>query len=159
MSQIDSEILSDIFSFIACIGLWPLLFLEHSRSIKPSDLAVVYLLISLACNSIELGVTVYEKGTWAYVMCDLGMIVFKLMLIATESRDKRSILREAYSQWPPEQLAGILGRATFWWINPILVSGYGNILTANDLPPLDHDLSSMLLRQRALRAWDQRGIP
>ncbi|OKL58645.1 hypothetical protein UA08_06138 [Talaromyces atroroseus] len=117
---VDIRFLSIITSFISYLFLCPLLFLEHTRSVKPSDLAVVYLIASLACDAAQLGKT---------------------------------------NKLPPEQLAGVLSRAFFWWINSILAKGSHEILTADSLPPIDRKLSSELLRRRALRAWDRRHKP
>lgn len=158
-SQPSLGLLSAITSFIACIGLCPLLSLEHSRSIRPSDLASVYLLVSLTCNSAELGTTIYENGTSAAILPAMASLCLKFVLLVAESRSKERILQGPRGQWSPEQLAGILSRTFFWWINSVLVQGSRNILTGDSLPPIDHKLSSELLRRRALRAWDQRGSP
>lgn len=163
-SQFNIGILSAITSFIACIGLCPLLLLEHTRSIRPSDLAVTYLLVTLACDTAEFGTAVYENAAWPHVALPLraalpaiANICVKFVLLVAESRGKGTILRGARDQWAPEELAGILSRTFFWWINSILAQGRHNILTEDSLPPIDHNLSSRLLRHRALLAWDQRG--
>jgi len=82
----------------------------------------------------------------------------KLLLIVAESQRKKLILEDSHERWAPEQLVGIINRTCLWWINSILARGHHDILTEGSLPPLDHRLASRLLRQRALRAWDQRGI-
>ncbi|WYZ44670.1 hypothetical protein EsH8_VII_001106 [Colletotrichum jinshuiense] len=158
-SQLDIVLFSAIASFIACVGLCPLLVLEHSRSVKPSDLAVVYLLGTLACDSIQLGTTVYGNGISAVEGPAIANIFVKFVLLVTESQGKGTILRGPHGQWPPELLAGILDRTFFWWINSILAQGNQKILTEDNLPPLDPQLSSELLRHRALKAWDQRVKP
>jgi ATP-binding cassette, subfamily C (CFTR/MRP), member 1 len=158
-SQVDIDFLSVLTSFISYIGLCPLLFLEHTRSIKPSDLAVVYLLISLACDAAELGTTAYQDVTFPVALGVIAKLCIKFLILVVESREKGGILRRQYGQWPPEQLAGVLSRTFFWWINSILAKGSRDILTGGSLPPIDHKLSSKLLRHRALKAWDQRGNP
>lgn len=163
-SQFDIGILSAITSFIACIGLCPLLLLEHTRSIRPSDLAVTYLLVTLACDTAEFGTAVYDHAAWPHVAMPLRAALpaianfcVKFVLLVAESRGKEAILRGSRDQWAPEELAGILSRIFFWWINSILAQGRRSILTEDSLPPIDHKLSSRLLRHRALLAWDQRG--
>jgi hypothetical protein len=136
-----------------------LLFLEHTRSIKPSDLAVVYLLTSLACDAAELGTTTYQDVTFQVALGAVAKLCIKFLILVVESRGKGGILRPQYSQWPEEQLAGVLSRTFFWWINSILAKGSRDILTGVSLPSIDHKLSSKLLRHRALKAWDQRGNP
>lgn len=163
-SHFNISVLSAISSFIACIGLCPLLFLEHTRSVRPSDLVVIYLLVTLACDAAGLGTAVYENTTWPHVALPLGAalpaiadICVKFVLLVAESLSKETLLRGGRGNWAPEQLAGVLSRTFFWWINSILARGRRDILTEDSLPPIDHELSSRLLRRRALLAWDQRG--
>ncbi|KPM40571.1 hypothetical protein AK830_g5983 [Neonectria ditissima] len=149
-----------ITSLIACIGLSTLVFLEHMRSVKPADLAVVYVLVSLACSCIELFTTAVKRGVLDFPTRLLAASVcLKLALVVVESRTKKTILRSPQSQLPPEQLAGILSRTFFWWINPILANGNRSLLTQDSLPSLDHELSSKELRHRALQTWDQTVKP
>lgn len=146
--------LVSIASFVATALLFPLLYLEHVRSTRPADLAVIFLLVSLVC---DLGVAVQEGlEEW---LVPTTKITLKFLLIAAESRSKQGILKSPYSSQSPEQLAGILSRTFFWWINHILALGNQIILSCEDLPPIDHLLSSEKLRHDGLKAWDQRTRP
>ncbi|KAH8757146.1 P-loop containing nucleoside triphosphate hydrolase protein, partial [Hyaloscypha sp. PMI_1271] len=158
-SQVDIGFLSVITSFISYIGLCPLLLLEHTRSIKPSDLAVVYLLASLACDAAELGTITSQDVTFPVALGVIAKLCIKFLILVVESRGKGGMLRRQYGQCPPEQLAGVLSRTFFWWVNSILAKGSRDILTGGSLPLVDHKLSSKLLRHRALKAWDQRDKP
>lgn len=155
--QLDLPLLSVTTSLIACVGLCPLLFLEHSRSIKPSDLAVIYLLASLSCESAEIGTKAYRDVPFSILLPTVAKVCIRFMLLVAESCGKERILRASPDRWPPEQLAGVLNRTFFWWINSILFQGSRDILTGNSLPPIDPALSSKLLRHRALQSWGQRG--
>ncbi|KAF5653959.1 major facilitator family transporter [Fusarium sp. NRRL 25303] len=86
-------------------------------------------------------------------------ISLKFLLVAAESRSKQGILKSPYSFQSPEQLAGILSRIFFWWINPILALGNQIILSGEDLPPIDDLLTSEKLRHDGFKAWDQRTRP
>jgi ATP-binding cassette, subfamily C (CFTR/MRP), member 1 len=147
---------SAITSFIACIGLYPLLYLEHTRTIKPSDLAAIYILLSLVCDFADLAANDLKFKRWILAPTITNLCV-KVFLLVAESRGKNEILQDPYGQHPPEQLAGILNIVFSWWINPILAQGSRRILTLDDLPQIDHNLSSKLLRRDALQEWDQRG--
>ncbi|KAF3012251.1 hypothetical protein E8E14_011229 [Neopestalotiopsis sp. 37M] len=157
--QFDISFLAVSSSFLACIGLIPLVFLEHRRSIKPSDLVVLYLLVSLACDSAELGTTTYRDVTLVFAVPAIAKVGIKVVLLLLESKEKEKVLRGHGKQWPPEQLAGVLSKSFFWWINPILAQGGRGILSGDSLPPIDRKLSSRALRLKALRAWDQRAKP
>ncbi|KAL6862008.1 P-loop containing nucleoside triphosphate hydrolase protein [Trichoderma novae-zelandiae] len=159
----DIDILSAITSFIACLGLCPLVFLEHNRSIRPSDLSILYLCVTLACDSIDLWTAVYQDAAASVALPDLlpaiVNICIKLVLLVTESQRKDEILRDGGEKYSPEELSGILSRTFFWWINSILAQGRRNILTEDSLPPIGAELSSKLLRHQASVAWDQRAKP
>ncbi|KAK4444468.1 ATP-binding cassette-containing protein [Podospora aff. communis PSN243] len=151
-----SRILLSIPSVLACIALCPLLVVEHRRSVRPSDLAVVYLLVTLVCDSIELATFMQGNGFSAAARLATASAAFKSVLLVLESRARDDILLERVS---PEESAGILARSFFWWINPILVKGNRKILTGDCLPELDHKLLSEQRRGNALAAWAQRPQP
>ncbi|KAF4922595.1 ABC transporter atnG [Colletotrichum viniferum] len=150
-----------IASFLACILLCPLLFLEHSRSVRPSNLGIIYLLVSLACDATEFWLA-YEGGKLYNddaLYMSTANLALKLVLIFAGSRGKASILRNTGEQSSPEELCGVLSRTFFWWINPILARGNKFVLSIDSLPSLHTELSSEVLRRRALRCWDQRAKP
>ncbi|KAH0490116.1 hypothetical protein TgHK011_001599 [Trichoderma gracile] len=159
----DIDILSAITSLIACLGLCPLVFLEHTRSVRPSDISILYLCVTLACDSVDLWTTLYQDAAASVALPDLlpaiVNICLKLVLVVVESQRKDKILRDGSEKWSPEELSGILSRTFFWWINSILAQGRRNILTEDSLPPIGAQLSSKLLRHQASVAWDQRAKP
>ncbi|KAK0708156.1 putative ABC transporter [Lasiosphaeris hirsuta] len=59
----------------------------------------------------------------------------------------------------PEECSGILSKAFFFWINPILARGYRNILIQHDLPHLSRDMRPEAIREGILKAWSQRETP
>jgi ATP-binding cassette, subfamily C (CFTR/MRP), member 1 len=128
--------------------------MEHMHSVRPADLAVVVLLVSLLCDTAAALKDGLEK--WLLPATEIAL---KLLLVATESRSKQRILTSPYNSLPPEQLAGILSRIFFWWINPILAQGNRTILSEDTLPLIDDQLSSKQLRHQGLKAWDQRARP
>lgn len=152
---------SAVISFVSCACLFPLLSLEHARSIRPSDLAVIYLLVSLVADAESLWKRTLTSAVGSLTLTGHILaavsILAKLCLLVAESRSKERILHVSEEGRSPEQLAGILNRTFFWWINSILAQGYAGILDENSLPSLDRDLGSWRLRRRALTAWDQRG--
>ncbi|SCN63794.1 related to multidrug resistance protein [Fusarium fujikuroi] len=154
LQQDRYHVVLSVASVVATALLCPLLYLEHVRSTRPADLAVIFLLVSLVC---DLGASLQEgPEEW---LIPTTKITLKFLLIAAESRSKQGILKSPYSFQSPEQLAGILSRTFFWWINPILALGNQIILSGEDLPPIDHLLTSEKLRHDGLKAWDQRARP
>ncbi|KAK7957338.1 ABC transporter [Apiospora aurea] len=86
-------------------------------------------------------------------------VTLELLLLGIESHNKVAYIRPEYQNVSPEITAGAVGRASFWWINPILAGGYRSSLLLAGLPPLDSELQSNGLRRKAALAWDLRGEP
>ncbi|KAK7436766.1 hypothetical protein Landi51_12380 [Colletotrichum acutatum] len=150
---------SAILSLVSYVGLCPLLLLEHTRSVRPSDLAIVYLLASSGCDLVDLGTGVFDNGSAISAAPTIASLCIKGVLLVVELRGKQTILQGPRDQWSPEELSNILDRTFFGWINPILARGNRYILTGDCLPMMDSKLSSQVRRERALRAWDQRDKP
>lgn len=77
----------------------------------------------------------------------------KLILTITEAIEKRRILLELYRDVHPEATSGIYSRAFFWWLNTLLTIGFRRIIRANDIFPIEDEMSSMVLRRRACYKW------
>ncbi|KAF4811049.1 ABC transporter atnG [Colletotrichum siamense] len=161
VTEFDIGQFAAIASFLACILLCPLLFLEHSRSVRPSDLSIIYLLVSLACDATEfwLAFASGELNNTDALYMGIANLTLKFVLIFAGSRSKASILRNTGEQSCPEEVGGVLSRTFFWWINPILARGNKFVLSGDSLPSLHTELSSEVLRRRALRCWEQRVKP
>ena len=139
---------------IAALGAGILTFQEHQRSLQPSDLIVLYLIASSACDGIWL-----VLSSWIGQHRPVAILLLpKLLLICLESRDKESLLLQRCQGIPAEERAGILSRTFFWWIHDILEEGYQGILVNQELPAIDRKLSSGTLRQNVVEEWKQRGI-
>ncbi|KAF4776651.1 hypothetical protein HER10_EVM0007842 [Colletotrichum scovillei] len=159
MPRLGINLYSPILSLVAYVGLCPLLLLEHTRSVRPSDLAIVYLLVSSGCSLFDLRTGVSDNGSAKVAAPAFASLCIKGVLLVVELRGKQTILQGPRDQWSPEELSNILDRTFFGWINPILARGNKYILSGDCLPMMDSKLSSQLRRQRALQAWNQRNKP
>jgi ATP-binding cassette subfamily C (CFTR/MRP) protein 1 len=150
-------IIASAASLIAALGVGILSFFEHRRSVHPSTLLTLYLLASLAGNSVH--VTNPANRTSLKNRSQIFAQIFaELAFLIVENWGKRSSLRARYQNISPEDTSGIIGKALFWWINPILRDGNRSILVGEELPPTDDELSSQELQKRIVLAWQQRGL-
>ncbi|PIG88393.1 multidrug resistance protein [Aspergillus arachidicola] len=148
-------LLPAVASFLAALGLCMLSYVEHYRNVQPSSAVIIYLTLSLVKDFICIPLLFRQSVSHEFPLVIIRVVV-ELPLLATESCSKTGILQERYRHLPPETVTGILGRATFWWINSILKAGYDAALTQTELPSLDRPLSSKSLRRRIIRAWGGR---
>lgn len=152
---ITLNIVSQAISFVAGVGICVLSFFEHRRSVRPSDLLSLYLLLALTGYVVEVAIWTNHEETPVLALLR-NLLVLALLLV--ENLGKESFLRPHYKHLSPEETSGFLGWTFFWWINPILKKGYDSILVGDDLPPVDGELTSKHLRRRILIAWDKRGL-
>ncbi|KAL7629149.1 hypothetical protein AAE478_000668 [Parahypoxylon ruwenzoriense] len=149
------QIASYALEFGAALVLCRLSWLEHRRSIRPSDIIVLYLLPCLIRDGLRLPWAIQAQSRWSMGEPVLAQVVLEAALLATESLRKVDA-KQPSSEISAEETSGVLSRTFFWWINPILYEGYSNILLGCDLPSIDTKLLSRAIRAAALRAWDQR---
>ena len=157
MQHETSLIASLIASLVASLGLNLLLYVEQYRSLKPSDLATLYLIASILCDVVLLTLPSGIAATTKLSRPILVRCVVHLTLLLLECRGKRPISALNHAE-PPEESNVILSRIFFSWINPILLRGYRNFLGEQDLPPLSRDMKPKVTRKAILQAWNQRGI-
>ena len=142
--------------FAAALGLCVLSYYEHSRSVRPSLLINVYLLLSLLFDIARLRTLWLLHGA---VVRNLAVVMtistaVKVAVLILEAQDKRSILLGQFMDLPPEATSGIYNRSLFWWLNPLFWKGFSNILRIGDLYSIDPDLKSSVLQQRFRARWD-----
>ena len=145
------------FSILAALGLSILFLLEQQRSHEASDLATLYLLASIICDGIYLlmpnkAPSNRDAQRPVVLRCCLHCI-----LLALEWHARGVVLSDPGKDQDPEQFRGVLSRALFIWINPILLRGYHSILTDQDMPYLSEDMKPDSTRKEILRTWSQRG--
>jgi hypothetical protein len=146
---------SAILSFFAGIAILLLSRLEHSRAIRPSSLINIYLLVSLSFDAVQVR-TLYLKHVEAAI---LGLftadVVIKLVLLLLESMSKRSYLKAPFNSYSPETTSGIFNRSFFWWLNPVVFTGFRKILTLDDLFTSDPELQSEPLLHQMQHSWNK----
>ena len=138
----------------ACL-LFILSCFEHSRSVTPSTIIGLYLLVSFAFDAIRLRTFYLIHDIAARSIANLLALslVAKFGVLVIEAVEKRGILLEPFKDLPPEATSGVYSKSVFWWVNPLLRIGFDKTLRTKDLFTLDDALSSANLRDRFCRKW------
>jgi len=79
----------------------------------------------------------------------------KIVLLGLEAVDKRHILLAAWSEISPENTSGMVSRGLFWWLNALLVRGFKDILSLDDLFSINRNLSSEKLCGLLQARWNK----
>ncbi|GKZ84302.1 hypothetical protein AnigIFM56816_009624 [Aspergillus niger] len=140
-------------SLVDALSIAILSTIEHDRSVRPSSLLSIYLLLSTLFDAVQVRTLFIRQYPSTLGALSAATVALKLLLLALETRNKRSYLRESLRAIPPESTSGVIARTVFWWLNRLFVNGFRKLLTLEDLFPTDKDLSSGGLRRKIGRAW------
>lgn len=145
--------------FIAACALLVLSSYEHTRSVAPSTLIGIYLLATLPLDIARvrslflLDKTLQTKSIGTVLAAS---ITLKMAVLFSEAVNKRKILLAGYQHLPLEATSSPYSKSVFWWVNPLLWSGFSKMLEVGDLYTLDDSLSSTLLLEKFRGKWSSK---
>ena len=142
-------------SFIAALGVCILSWFEHRRSVRPSALLDIYLFLSVLFDIARARTLWLIRHDPALAAVFTSTIALRCVMITFESYEKRSILKTQYKSYPPDAISGPFNRGVFWWLSSLFLRGYSNILSLDDLFPLQKSLQSERIFVRFQQAWDK----
>jgi ATP-binding cassette subfamily C (CFTR/MRP) protein 1 len=146
---------SAVVSFLVAITILFLSTLEDDRSIRPSVLLNVYLIISLVFDAVQVRTLCLRKDDPTILGLFSANIGIKVILLFLESRSKRGYLRAPFNGYSPEVMSGFFSKSFFWWLSPILATGFRRILTLDDLFKPDESISSQVLSKKMHESWSR----
>jgi ATP-binding cassette subfamily C (CFTR/MRP) protein 1 len=142
--------------FIAAGALFVLSSYEHTRSVAPSTLIGIYLLITIPLDIARVRTLFLldeTSQTKSIGTIFATSVTVKMGVLLSEAMEKRHILLARYRHLPPEATSGPYSRTVFWWINPLLWRGFSSVLEVGDLYTVDDSLSSTRLGEKFQEKW------
>ncbi|KAL9616745.1 MAG: hypothetical protein Q9160_008402 [Pyrenula sp. 1 TL-2023] len=144
--------------FAAAVALFALSSYEHTRSVAPSTLIAIYLVVTLLLD-IARARTLFSVDHSSPHMrtvaaVSTSSIVVKLGILLSEAVSKRHSLLDHYRNLPPESTSSPYSRVLLWWINPLLWRGFRKIFEVDDLYSIDDSLTSSRLGARFQKRWE-----
>jgi ATP-binding cassette, subfamily C (CFTR/MRP), member 1 len=139
---------------VAVVAAGLLSYLEDQRSIRPSDLLVIYLSVS---TLLSLPVV---RSYWIILASTnfnaLAIITTLLtaVLVVVESVPRAHLQRPVGKGESKEQLVGFWSRGFFVWALPFLLQGYSSILTLAQVPGVDRELKEDTTWARLQGYWE-----
>ncbi|RFU74209.1 hypothetical protein TARUN_8040 [Trichoderma arundinaceum] len=142
-------------SFASSLMSCALSYLEHVRSLGPSSLLNVFLLVSLLLDAAVLRTVWLSLSTAASESIRAVLtasFALKAVLLVLEGREKSAhvVGRQTLA---PEETSGLYSRAVFAWVAPLLRTGFQRLLRPADLFPLDEKMSASGLNERFWWHW------
>lgn len=154
-TRTNASISATFLNLISILALIALSYAEHTRSIRPSALIDIYLVVSLVLDVPQartLWIRSFPKSVAALFVSGIALKAAALLI---ESRNKRGALTAPYNTYPPEALSGFISRSLQWWINPLFVRGFRSVLSIDSLFPPDARVLSEKLQTRFLHCWSR----
>lgn len=146
-------------SFASSLMSCALSYFEHARSLGPSALLNVFLLVSLLLDAAVLR-TVWLSLAAASIRAVLtASFALKAALLVLEGREKAGHVVGLQQTLAPEETSGLYSRAVFAWVAPLLRTGFRRLLRPADLFPLDDKMSTSGLNERFWWHWRKGGLP
>ncbi|KAH7418359.1 ABC transporter [Cadophora sp. MPI-SDFR-AT-0126] len=146
--QHTRHMISTSMDFAASLLLLALSPLEHLKSIRPSILACMFLLLGSTYDAARLAIlwsSYHQLGTGfqysAFRALFTAVLPVELIFLVLESTRRR-----AWNVWnpadhSPEETSSVLSLGIYGWLSPLLWRGYHEPLTMQHLYALDQKLS------------------
>jgi ATP-binding cassette subfamily C (CFTR/MRP) protein 1 len=139
--------------FADALGLLLLSHAEHFRSVRPSSIINTYLFVTLLFDAARTRTLWIQHAPTPISAVFSAMLAVKLVITIAEAVEKRKILLSEYQNISPEATSGIYSRASFWWLNEIMTTGFRRVIHEEDLFPVEDEISSIVLKRRAETLW------
>lgn len=146
-------ILAATLSFIDVFLFYTLSYLEHSKSLRPSTLLVIYLFFSLSFDAARARTLWLIDNDGPIRILFTASLAMKVVLLVLEAREKRRYLNFSDSQKGPEETSGILSQGIFWWLNTLIRTGFSKVLMMEDLYPIDERMTASVLGTNFRQFW------
>lgn len=144
---------SGVLATIAVLAASILSFLEDQRSLRPSDILVLYFSASTILSLPRLrslwlmGSAALPKAIWT------SIFILTIAVVVLESIRKTRFLRPYYKELTTEQTTSFWSRSFFIWTLPFFRVGYKKRLELDDIPKPGTDLEEVSAREKLDAAW------
>ena len=148
-----ATIAASALTLLDALGLCLLSHKEHVRSIRPSAVINVYLLLTLPFDVARARTLWLSGATRSIAAVFTSTLGVKIMILITEAIEKRGILLDRYQNSSPEITSGIYSRSFFWWLIKLMTTGYRRVIQNEDLYPIDDEMKSAFLQDQGQQVW------
>ncbi|KAL4768167.1 putative multidrug resistance-associated protein [Aspergillus nidulans var. acristatus] len=142
-----------ILNIVATCAAAYVSFTEDQRSVRPSDLLVLYFSATSICQLPRLRTLWLINSVNACRYLSLATLFITVAIVILESVPKTRLLHTAYCNTTEEERSGFWSRSFFIWVLPFLQTGYRNSLEVEDVPQVDTSLQGQASGDRLRTAW------
>ena len=149
-----ASLLAVILNIIATFAASYASFLEDQRSVRPSDLLVLYFSASSICRLPQLRSLWQIPSVEVCRYLSLASFILTVAVVAFESVPKIYILKSHHYSDTDEGKVGFWSRSLFIWVLPFLQKGYKEALKVENVPEVDADLQGQCSGRKLRHTWD-----
>ncbi|KAH6682350.1 canalicular multispecific organic anion transporter 1 [Plectosphaerella plurivora] len=135
----------------SALAMLALSFFEHSMVPRPSTLLILYLILQILFDVVQVRTSwLMADSLTSRMIARLftASVVAKFVVLIAETQRKSRWLHWEVDEHSPEETSGVLSLSVYFWLHGLFRQGYSNVLAIRDLYPLDRDMDSDLLQQK-----------
>ncbi|CEJ94795.1 hypothetical protein VHEMI10305 [[Torrubiella] hemipterigena] len=152
--------LATLISLFAAVNVcWISAFYEK-HSVKPPTMIVLFLLVAVLNDIFSLAVFLHGDSceTHGFEIFAAIEISVRSVFLWLECKSKEFIMEDEQEKPSPMETGNVLNTTFFWWVNRILLIGKKRNLVNDDIPPLETEMRSKVLRDNILHEWENRDL-
>ncbi|KAJ6780152.1 hypothetical protein PWT90_01968 [Aphanocladium album] len=140
----DVTIAACSMSLIASICTVAIIAIAHSYSLQPSTFLSVFCSITLFFDITMTRSYFFRETLGAIAVLQVCVVLLKVFLIILEEFPKRGLFvsTQMQSTASAETVSGFWNRSLFLWLNPLLLFGWRNTFTLDNLPSIGDEFAS-----------------
>ena len=150
----ELSLASGLLNIIATFAATVLSFAEDQRTVRPSDILVIYFSATCILYIPRLRTLWLIPSITACQSLWTVVYVFTVATTIVESVRKTKLLRQLHQKVTPEQSSGFWSRSLFIWVLPFFHQGYFQRFQLSDIPEVDESLAGYAAEQKLQTAWD-----
>ena len=147
------SVATEVMAIVDAIAITILSTLDHNRSVRPSTILQIYLMLSMLFDIVRTRTIWLISSDHALIILFTAATASKVVMLLLELTEKRHALEPKYRSLPRETTSGFANVSIFWWLNRILRVGAGKIIGLQELDGLEDEFDSVRLLERLQSDW------
>ncbi|CAG8962085.1 hypothetical protein HYFRA_00005128 [Hymenoscyphus fraxineus] len=126
-------------------------FMDHNRSPRPSVILSSYLFLTLLLEVVQartLFLSSDDRPQHTFATVFTTAVALKVVILLLEAQQKSKWVSWDKKEHSPEETSGIFSLGVYFWLNKMFLVGYRQIMTVEDLYPLDNSFDAKSLHDR-----------
>lgn len=148
---------ASVMSLVASICTMAIIFITHAYCLQPSAFLSIFFSLTMLFD-IAMARSYFLRDTLGAIAgLQVCVVILKLLLVILEEVPKRSLYRSEHLRFTAsaETVSGFWSRSLFVWLNPLLVFGWRNAFTLDNLPSIGDEFASERLFDEFLPHWTE----